>query len=72
VLTNIVGLRLPQVHSVLNTFRKFGYAKQEAINADEVEESYINLLVMMDNVIDDDYHGRKLIAMLNEWASIGM
>ncbi|KAI6023490.1 hypothetical protein BKA83DRAFT_4492157 [Pisolithus microcarpus] len=38
----------------------------------ELEESYQRLLVLMDTVALNMYHGPKLTAMLEDWVQTGM
>ncbi|KAI5989501.1 hypothetical protein EDD15DRAFT_2198461 [Pisolithus albus] len=60
------------VHSVLSTYERHGFPKAESLNVGELEDSYKRLLVLMDTVALDTYHGPKLTAMLEDWAQTGM
>ncbi|KAI6035921.1 hypothetical protein BKA83DRAFT_4485010 [Pisolithus microcarpus] len=51
------------VHSILSTYERHGFSKAESLN---------RLLVLMDTVALDTYHGPKLTAMLEDWAQTGM
>ncbi|KAI5982923.1 hypothetical protein EDD15DRAFT_2376986 [Pisolithus albus] len=60
------------VHSVLSTYERHGFPKAESLNVGKLEDSYKRLLVLMDTVALDTYHGPKLTAMLEDWAQTGM
>ncbi|KAI6016927.1 hypothetical protein BKA83DRAFT_4497449 [Pisolithus microcarpus] len=60
------------VHSILSTYERHGFSKAESLNVGELEDSYQRLLVLMDTVALDTYHGPKLTAMLEDWAQTGM
>ncbi|KAI6033744.1 hypothetical protein BKA83DRAFT_4486813 [Pisolithus microcarpus] len=60
------------VHSILLTYEWHGFSKVESLNVGELEDSYQRLLVLMDTVALDTYHGLKLTAMLEDWAQTGM
>ncbi|KIK24127.1 hypothetical protein PISMIDRAFT_99036, partial [Pisolithus microcarpus 441] len=49
-----------------------GFSKAESLNMGELEESYQRLLVLMDTVALNMYHGPKLTAMLEDWVQTGM
>ncbi|KAI6029171.1 hypothetical protein BKA83DRAFT_4489137 [Pisolithus microcarpus] len=60
------------VHSILSIYEQHGFSKAESLNMGELEDSYQRLLVLMDTVALDMYHGPKLTAMLEDWAQTGM
>ncbi|KAI6019039.1 hypothetical protein BKA83DRAFT_17082 [Pisolithus microcarpus] len=60
------------VHSILSTYERHGFSKAESLNVGELEDSYQRLLVLMDTVALDTYHGPKLTAMLEDWVQTGM
>ncbi|KIK11439.1 hypothetical protein PISMIDRAFT_122711, partial [Pisolithus microcarpus 441] len=60
------------VHSILSTYEWQGFSKAESLNMGKLEDSYQRLLVLMDTVALDTYHGPKLTAMLEDWAQTGM
>ncbi|KIK17530.1 hypothetical protein PISMIDRAFT_111191 [Pisolithus microcarpus 441] len=60
------------VHSILSTYERHGFSKVELLNVGELEDSYQRLLVLMDTVALNMYHGPKLTAMLEDWVQTGM
>ncbi|KAI6022342.1 hypothetical protein BKA83DRAFT_4126055 [Pisolithus microcarpus] len=60
------------VHSILSTYEWHGFSKAESLNMGKLEDSYQRLLVLMDTVALNTYHGPKLTAMLEDWAQTGM
>ncbi|KAI6019409.1 hypothetical protein PISMIDRAFT_13303 [Pisolithus microcarpus 441] len=60
------------VHSILLIYEWHGFSKVESLNMGKLEDSYQRLLVLMDTVALDTYHGPKLTAMLEDWVQTGM
>ncbi|KAI5999290.1 hypothetical protein EDC04DRAFT_2612194 [Pisolithus marmoratus] len=63
---------LVKVQNVLMTFKKHGVIKNEMLCGEEVDDTYHNLISLVDQVWHNDYHGNKLERMLWEWTRAGM
>ncbi|KAG6380277.1 hypothetical protein JVT61DRAFT_8379 [Boletus reticuloceps] len=60
------------IHSIITMFQMHGSNVKENLNVKQLKATYLKLQSWMDAVAAHQYHGPKLIAMLQEWASIRM
>ncbi|KAG6375179.1 hypothetical protein JVT61DRAFT_3388 [Boletus reticuloceps] len=60
------------VRSVLTTYQLHGENKPVPLQVDEVKAAYHQLDKLMDQLVQNKYHSKKLRKMLANWAKMGM